>query len=264
MRQSSSGYSLFNARNIISLNNQTGIFLIEYMIAVTIGLAILSFIFEVYRGMKIGHGFLDRVNVALSDAETVINLISGEVRIAGRMGCEKISKQHLLFDNSTEQYQAITALSVNRHQIKTIRSQADYSLLMQDAYFQSYLDIHDDHHIHVGDLIMISDCVNSEMARVIALHHLANHILRIQIVNPLHFLYKRGSMISKVITVEIAELQRGNKSFVSLAINGSRSMIAEHVENLSFSKTQTGSISFHFDILIGHVRKRWYGYATNR
>ena len=88
MRHVTNGNSMFNDGDS-RLKYQSGFSLIEYVIAITLGILILSLVFELYKSMEVHHQFINQVYDIYTDAQTLVALINNEIHAAGRMGCEK-------------------------------------------------------------------------------------------------------------------------------------------------------------------------------
>ena len=257
--------SLFKVRSGQLLKNQYGILLLEYMLAMVIGLSMVLFIFEVHRCLKASHRFIQSVYLAFTEAETLITLINQEVHAAGRMGCEKINEQHLVYDSTQQIFRAIFPLTLSEHAIRLMHTDAGYVLLLVDAAKgHAALRAAESLSLRRGDWIIISDCIHTELTRVANVYTHAKHEQTIHLEKPLHFAFKKSAMIAKFVIVDINTRKRHAREIVSLTVNGSRTAIAEYIENLTFYLIGSRAIHYEFDVAIGGIHKKWYGYAAQQ
>jgi len=252
--------SLLNFRCERQLKTQVGLLFIEYMIAIVIGTSIMLFIFEIYRSMRFNHQFIQQIYHAYTEAETLISLINHDIHAARRQGCETINNEHLVYDNSKQQFIHIQPPVVNKRSIRLTHTEAHYGLLLADARHQVYLEVSPSLRIHQDEKLLISDCINTELIRVLSVHQMHDR-QRVYITHPLHFTFQKNAMISKMVMVELALDERKKNGTVNLTINGQRTPVVHDIDDLQFTLIQAKGVRYQFTVKMGKVTKEWYGYA---
>lgn len=255
-------HALFSARYPPTINDRRGIFLVEYMIAVVIGVSLLLFAFEIYQSMKKNHRFTEQVSQMISDSEILTSLIKREINLAGKMGCEVLTSEHKPYDNKTQQFVNFYPLVLQGNALRVVHTQSDYVLLLQAVTQQAFFDVSSYLALHVGDWIVLSDCVNTEFARVVALQSLSDHTQRIWVDHALHFYFKQQTRVSKLAIIEVSFQHSKTKRAVFLSVNGLKTPIVEHVTMLSFQQVAPKSVAFQFELVIGNMKKMGHGYAN--
>lgn len=231
------------------------------MVAISLGITLVYCVFEIYRGITLGQRFIHQLILSYTIAETLIHLINHEVQAAGRMGCEKMTEKQRLYNNNTQQYETINPFTLKQHELHVMRTEVGYALLSNVSNKQQYVEINSSMLLHLDDFVVISDCIHTELARISAIQHQANNGQRLYFARPLHYLFDKNTMVTKVVMIDITIDKRKKNGTLYLSINGQRTPIAEFIDNLVFIRRANNAIQFQFDLKLGNIQKTWYGYA---
>lgn len=240
-----------------SLKATAGLSIVEYLVAISISLICFHLILQIFLTLQNNSRYIQSFYLAIHQATTLINAINNEVKAGNRLGCEKLSSNDWYFDGSARRFKQHIPIRFTQDSLQFFHSEPAYSLLRDDAVYNRIL-IGNDFLIQDKDLLVISDCIHTEIVRV-ANHHTKGKLQSIYLDYPLHYSFAKNTMVAKIIKVEFVLKEKA----IHLIVNGFKSKLANNIENFSFKKTKN-ALQYQFVIKINQLKFPWFSYAYSR
>lgn len=148
-----------------------GLTLIEMMLALTLSVLILSGIMEIYLATENNHLTLTALSSLQENGNIAIQLLSSDIRIAGYIGCAKLTPHFPLTthvatsmtpENKIENYQSV-AIKEESDAITLRHASSENATLLQPMQSKSILSITQKPKFHQNDNLIISDCKTAEI-----------------------------------------------------------------------------------------------------
>lgn len=200
-------FATFNS----SLKIPKGMSVIELMLAMALGLTILSFLFEAY----LAHHRSDQLQASLYEiqhnAKRAIALLNTAIKQAGYIGCPRLSPGFLIKPYSAYSITAKNKL-VGEHNKFTVRQAAfAANAVTETMQNNSELFISKKVKFSTRDILIISDCKHAELfqaASIVSFRSAQKLITRL----PLYYRYSRDAEVSRlqINTYYIGKTKRKN------------------------------------------------------
>lgn len=147
-----------------------GITLIELLIAMTLGLLLLSIMLGIYLAMQKSHHLQTAINNIQDNARVAISLLSADIRKAGNIGCAKLTKDFLLTSHTpytlSTQNKLTGAHTGNSASITIRHASFPSAALVEPMQDDSILYVTRIPKFKVGDILLIADCKQAEIFKV--------------------------------------------------------------------------------------------------
>lgn len=248
-------------RNLISLQGFT---LLEVLLAVSLSLLLLGALTRLYLSMKKTCEYQRMVNTHIDAANNVSAILSGELNIAGHIGCAQLSDQFRVepwsgYSLTTDNYIVADAANlVVRYQqfpgVSLLSDTAGRGIMIADS---------SDRYAR-GQVLIISDCRHAEIFKVAGVEIkddvqtlVADHVLRYQ--------YERYAEIAPLVSHHyfVARSRQGDGfSLFMEDLNGDQVEIVNGVESFSFMPLGEG-FEYAFTTMAAGARFTWRGYVAS-
>jgi len=264
-----------------------GTTLLELMLAMTLGLAIVSMLLEVYLVSKRN----DQLQMALiriqDNANRAISIMNAALQKAGHIGCSRLTKTFLV-----TAYPPYSITSTN----KLIGKNNEFTVRYAEISGDNLIAMHDPSilytttkiHFSPGDILMIADCTQAEIFQAADVF-VSKSQQKIISSHPLRHPFTPHAEISrlKINNYFIAKTMRTNTDgtpIYSLFMEDIHRRKAELVENLTQMKllysikqngklmdvsadniadwSQVVGVSMAFNLVSEKIKKTWYAYIA--
>lgn len=259
------------------MKSHSGFGLIELMIAVTIGLLLLSMILQIYLTNLNSYRLQLALNQVQQNAKTAIDILNTEIHQAGYIGCA-----HLTYDFPIFSYPPYTLMSHNKissqkvDEITIRRADFPAAVLIEPMQDTSILSV--SHHVRFssGDILIISNCNQAEIFEVKEIKSFQGG-QKIISHYPLHHQYEQQTEVSRFVinTYFIANTHRryaNGKPIYSLFvkdINQRKSELIEGIQQMRIrylinhdEASSVAGVSIDFNVVSQSLNKVWHLYAA--
>lgn len=192
--------------------NQAGLIIVELLLAILLGLLIVSFLWEIFTAVKHGQHLQIALHNIQTHAKQAIDILAADIHQAGYLGCARLTREFPLVSFAPYQLLATTKLQGydGISDAVTIRH-ASYpaAILMRDMQ-QKKADFHSFANYSIlyasnivrfaeGSILLIADCQSAEIFVAKHVIHLSNGLQKIISNKPLHTNYLKNSEISYLV-----------------------------------------------------------------
>ncbi|TAK78792.1 MAG: hypothetical protein EPO11_00915 [Gammaproteobacteria bacterium] len=143
--------------------NIKGETLIELMVAVVIGLLLISSLVEIYLSSQRGYRLQDALNHLQDNAKLATNFLKSDIQQAGYIGCARLTNDFPIASYSSSY--AITPqnkLTGSDTQF-TVRHLVFPNVILKTMQDASTIEVSKEINIHAGDVLIIADCNKAEI-----------------------------------------------------------------------------------------------------
>ena len=247
------------------IKNHVGAMLIELMIAMTIGLLVLSFLLEMYVVSQQSYR-LQSALIAISDnAKSAFSILRNDIKAAGHIGCARLTPDFPIITHNG--YTITTENSLSATDTELIVRHAELTHVALIGPMQDLMTMQTNKEIYFsrGDILIISDCRHAEIFTVknVIIFHDSQKIIS---SFPLRYAYGQDAEISRMAINHyfIAKTTRKNTS--ALFVKDIKQRTTELVENVSNMHIvfNGASVQIDLDFIASPFKKTWHLYVAAR
>lgn len=271
------------------ISSEVGMVLIEVILAITIGLIIISVLMEIFLTSQQSSRLQSALYSIQDNADAAIAILSNEIHQAGMLGCARLTHDFPIIQHG--EYQLTTKnklLGTTKNAITVRYAKYPHSFLKEAMQDDVTLHASEQNHFASGDILIISDCNQAEifMAEKVKLKH---GIQEITASTPLHNRYKQFAEISTLIvnTFYAAKTNRKNRDgtpvyalFLEDRLHHKSELIANVNQlNIAYTINHAGQlldvssnevknwaevlgVAIDLDLQVPPIKKRWHMYAA--
>lgn len=224
-----------------NIKQSSGVFIIELMISVVIGLILLGMLMGIYIAIQRHERLQHAMNKMQNNAKSVFSLFRYELHHAGQIGCPRLSA-----DFPVRQYPGYSITANNKlygtDKMLEIRHAAFPNVVLEEN-MQEKTILYASRNIMYGsgDILIISDCQHAEIFQVSNVF-VAHGMQKIISIRPLHNLYQQNAEIGRLQVNQyyVEKSNRKNKdgtyvySLFLHDINNIRTELVEGIHELHF------------------------------
>jgi Tfp pilus assembly protein PilW len=218
------------------LKNTSGQMLIELMLAVMLGLLVVSFLLQLYVASDRNYRLQMALNHIQDSATMAITILNTEIKRAGYVGC-----QHLTNDiiNATDVRYSVTLQNklIGNHAEITIRAMRFPNATLKETMQEpSLLYVDRNEHFSTGEKLMIADCKKAEIFQTASVKYTLSG-QKITSERPLQQLFEKHAEVGRleINRYFIARTHRKNtdgSAIYSLFVEKMNQRSMELVENI--------------------------------
>ncbi len=253
---------------MLTTKHPLGFVLIELMLAVTLGLLLVSVIMQIYLA-NIGNYRLQRsLNHIQQNAKTAMDILTAEIHQAGYIGCARLTRDFPLIS-----YPPYTLTYNNKisslHTDEIIIRHAHFlgSILTESMRDAAILSVSGSVRFASGDILIISDCKQAEIFQAKEVKN--THGRQIIFSTPLHHQYEQYAEVSHLDmnTYFIADTHRRYAdgtpvySLYVKDIDQRKSELVEGIQQMHIHSNLLG-VSIDFTVVAPPIKKVWHLYAA--
>ncbi len=216
----------------------SGLMLTDVMVAISLGLLLLSILFELYlaahKSLKQQHDLLDLQN----NAAVVIDALSNEIHEAGYIGCPCLDESFHVISHlpwMINQSNRLVGTEAGELMMRHASQPASLISLSQDHFI---VTADNSKHFSGGDILLISDCKHAELV-IAEKVNTDRKTQRIKLSQAVQYNYEQTAEVSK-LTQNTFYLTRKNEntfSFMLRDIDGITHELATGITSLKFLYT---------------------------
>lgn len=249
--------------------------LIELMLAVTLGLLLVSVVLEMYLTSIRNDRLQQALNQIQQNAKITIDILNSDIHKAGYIGCARLTADFPIFSSTPY------TLTFNNR----ISSQVSNEIVIRHASFpnaimtapmldSSILTITQHVHFVAGDIAMISDCQRAEIFQMKEIKTFKDKQI-IHTFSPLQHKYGPYAEVSRleINTYFVANTHRTYAdgtpiySLFVKDIHQRKSELVEGIQYMSFhldisDRSRVVGTSMHFTVVTPLMKKIWYSYIA--
>lgn len=209
----------------------TGSILIELMISVAIGFLLISGLTEIYLSASRATQLQKKLIDVQTSAQSVITILHDNIKHAGFIGCAALTSDFPIVSHVPFELLPQTKLVGGDNQI-TVRY-ADYpsANVIMPITNHSQIVVNNVERFKADDIMMISDCMHAEIAKVVAVSHQANKQV-ITLNAPLQYLFQPNADVSRL--VENTFYRCHQSSLCVRDVNNIETELVENVRAINF------------------------------
>lgn len=259
--------------------------LIELMLAMTIGVLLLSLIIEIFIVSKSIFARQIALYQVQDNAKMALSMIEEDITHAGYIACPRLSKDFAVRASPPYSLTIHNKIAGSENEITIIHAEFA-KVTLQSIQDQSHLNVSNETHFTKNDILVISDCSHAEIVRITKILSYPN-MQKIQLSTPLHYKYDKNTEISRLSshTYFIAPShldENKGKKINALFVKNIKNINEELVPGIDH-------LQFTYDILVNNklttirsppindkligvaitiearslpINKKWYGYAS--
>lgn len=252
------------------INSNHGVMLLELLIAVFISLLMISVLTRIYFSMHQNEMRLHQLEVQQDHAQRAVTMMRDDIFMAGYIGCGKLSNEFKVISYQQFSLTPQNYLVVEKNKL-TLRYQSFPGAVVMNNMKSAGRIVTDKSELfHVGEILLISDCVHAEILKV-AHVWISGNVQVIIPESPLHFLYDQFAEIGKLIIhqyylgkdIHQQQHQTGVGALFRADIKNRHHEMVEGVKDLSFSQINN-DVFFEFSTTGNDKSRLWHGYAGCR
>jgi hypothetical protein len=173
-----------------------GLTLVELLIAMTLGILLLSGIFSTYLFSQKIHQQQTQLINQLETMRVISEILSNEIKIAGFIGCGRLDN-HFPIENHTG-YAVTPAdiLAVRHDSFTVLHASLPQSKLIEDMIFSTVLYVSMEVLFKESDILIISDCYSVAVCQIRTVVRINDHVQKIILLTPLKHVYRRNAQTS--------------------------------------------------------------------
>lgn len=287
---------MFNRNAVI------GMTLIELMFSLVLSVVILSSVFEIYLTAENNYRAQNTLMMLQENAQIVSQLLTQQIRMAGFMGCAKLSNGFPIHNNLSIKINADNKISnFNSKDIKPgtdglmIWHASNKTTALEESMHETgFLYVESGGKFSVRDYLIISDCTTAEIIEIKKIIHLRNGVQKIIPTQAMGKLYLQHSTVNKLEqqqyfvgnTGRVGEDHQAIYALYTKENNDHKQELAEGIDGLkiSYAMLENGKLVEHEINTIGSaenvigisldftfsttslftLHKKWYTYVALR
>lgn len=220
-------------------NKSKGIFLIEALLYIMLSGLLLSFLYEMYVINRESYRKQSIIMKIQTNASIATTILTNEIKMAGYIGCAKLSNDFpLISDIPLTLTNSTRLIGLPNDAFQVIHADLSHAnlLAMENG---STLSVNKLIHFKSGDILIISDCKTAEIFQVAEIH-IVNNRQHIVPLNVLHHKFGQDAEISRLeinkFYVTKTNRQHEDGSFIFAlcmeTINGETEELVEDVQRI--------------------------------
>lgn len=267
------------------INHDSGVTLIELMLALSLSLLLLGFVFEIVVTSERYFHLQTALQQNQESALAAIDILKSEIRQAGHIGCAKLTPDFPLYSLSHYSITAQNKLVSGSNNTITVRY-AEYPsvALVTPVLDGKTLCTNKDIPMKLNDILLISDCKHAELVQIdAALSHCATTR------QLLHYQFDHLAELSRfrINTYFVRKTARKDRSGVKVSslfmsnINGRAMELVEGINHMSLAYTiyrdgrlitlsaneisdwsQIRGVAIDLEVSVFPVKKMWHAYVA--
>jgi len=181
----------------------SGVSLIELMMALVISSLLLSCLITVFIAIKNINQVQIALNAMQDNSRAAAILFNSEIKMAGYIGCAKLTKDFPLINNFLEftdenkiNFYVDPEMKKNSDGILIAHASESHAILAKGMHGYSVLDAENNLKFSANDIVLISDCKNAEVARIKNISFTTEGLQQISLFRPLAMAYAKYSEIT--------------------------------------------------------------------
>jgi len=256
---------------------ECGLVLIEVMIAISIGLLLISLLMEAYLTCQKNVSLETALNTIQDNAKTLNFIFQSEISKGGNIGCARLTQDFPLISRGEYVINAGNKIMSHKANQITIRY-AEYpnNILQKATNTDNRIHINKTARIKSGDILLISDCKKAEIAIAADVKNIHGN-LEITLTAPLHYHYERFAEVSLYLSNTF--YTRDHSLFLE-DIHHRKSIIISGIDHLQIRYTiKNGDamrdvswnevsdwenilgVAMEYQLTSGSLKKNWYFYS---
>lgn len=218
--------------------NETGLILTDLMLALSIGVILMGILAQTFLSSQSSLRRLAGMARALDNAQTALHIIDSEVRMAGYIGCPRLSASFIVASNGEHPLTLQNRIQGDGLDAITVRhAQARNVLVLGENARQGVLDVTNHVYFNANDIVLVSDCRHAEIARIKTVSRI-HGMQEISFTQLLHYRYDKSAEISLFeqnrIFVGADRHDNSKKALFVRDIHGSSHELVEGIANAKF------------------------------
>ena len=257
---------------------ECGLVLIEVMIAISIGLLVISVLMEIYITCQKSLALETALNTIQDNAKTINFIFQSEINKAGNIGCARLTRDFPLI--SPQEYPfniANKMISPEENKITIRYAEYPNNILLQATNSDNRIYINKMVFFKPGDILLISDCKKAEIVIAAQVKKIHDN-LEITLTSPLHYRYEKYAEVSRYVSntfyssensLFLEDIHR-HKSIILSGINHMKiqytikngDLIRDVPWNEISDWRNILGIAIEYQLTSGSLKKNWYFYKA--
>jgi type IV pilus assembly protein PilW len=199
------------ADGVGKMRRYLGSILIELMLAVTLGLMLVGFVFEMYLASQKSYRLQIALNHIQDNAKTAIDSLTDDIRKAGHIGCARLTNEFPIVSNVPYSITPQNKL-IGSHSELTVRYVEPHGVVLRESMIDNTtLYTTAEIHFSIDDIVVISDCKQADIFQVGEVV-LSRGVQMIIPVHPLHHHYEQYAEIGRLAINHYAVAKKNRKN----------------------------------------------------
>lgn len=270
---------------ISKIRDYSGIVLIELMVALSLSLLLLRFVFEIVVTSERYFRLQTALQQNQESALTALDILSSAIHQAGHIGCPRLTRDFQIYSIGNYAVNAQNKLIGISNNVLTVRY-AEYPPAVLIAPMRDNKTLHISKNIPIksNDIVLISDCKHAELAKIDSMT--SNYLTTQQ---SLHGQFDSMSELSRlqINTYFIAKTVRKDQSGAPIYalfvrdINARTMELVEGISNMLLTYmlyqegrivalsandvvdwSQVRAVAIDLEVSVSPIKKRWHAYVA--
>ena len=213
------------------MRRQSGLTLIELMLAMTLGLLLISVMLEMYLASQRSYRLQMALSLIQENAKTVIDSLTSDIRKAGYIGCAQLTTDFPAIFYVPYSITPHNKLTGNDAELIVRYVEPNGIVLKESMVDDTTLYTSSERHLSVGDRVVISDCGHAELFQIEEIVLSGGRQMIIP-THPLQHRYKQDAEIGRLVINHyfIAKTKQGD--------NDGTEELSLFVEDIKHHKTE--------------------------
>ena len=232
-----------------------GLTLLEVMLALFFSLFLTAILTHLFLRQHKNYLQQQEYLMVAASAHKVLTLLQDEIRMAGQVGCAKLTEDFVVWPYHEFSLTLKNRLVITENDLR-VRYQSFPAAYVKHKNGRNSLISMSDVHFQKDQLLIVSDCAHAEIIQAKSVR-LSGDSQIITTTEPLRFDYQAGAEIGHMV----ARHYFVARDLLREEQGGRRNTVQHNIQHLQFQQDAHG-IHYSFQTTFHDALENWYGYAA--